>query len=77
MDTRTTTWTLYLVGHGEFKTSDIEVQRNMLENKGYLARTIADCYGGACGAESYRSHWMAKPKMVLAVVLAGLQYPLN
>lgn len=74
---KVTTWTLELLGHGEFKTTDGDVRRNLKESKRYLASTIVDCYGGGCGAASTKSYWLAKSKMVLAVVLAGLQYPLN
>jgi hypothetical protein len=65
---RQTTWTVDLSGHGEF---------NMAESKAYLASSIAECYGGNCGKASTKSYWLAMPKHTLAVVLAGLQYPLN
>jgi hypothetical protein len=71
-------WTLLLEGHGEFAAYDSDMRRNMSENKAYLARQIAYCYEGSdiAGADS-KEYWLKKPKMVLAVVLAGLQYPLN
>jgi hypothetical protein len=74
---RRNTWTIELVEHGEFMSTDEQVQRNMKESKGYLALTIAECYGGGCGAASTKSYWFTHPKMTLAVVLAGLQYPLK
>lgn len=71
---RVTIWTLELQGHGEFKAKDVEVQRNMRESKRYLVQTIADMHHVTDGTKAY---WLRMPKMTLAVVLAGLQYPLN
>lgn len=71
---RHTTWTLDLLGHGEFKTKDIEVERNMKETKNYLAQSITEAYGDSQYPKTY---WLHYPKHLLAVVLAGLQYPLN
>lgn len=70
-------WTIDLPDHGIFSAMDLEVQRNMKGRKRHLAQSIVDCYGGGCGNASTKSYWLTYPKMTLAVVLAGIQFPLK